>query len=115
MVRTKTMEELTRELNEARRKFENGDLMSHHECLIMYVRQEMSCKQFCERDVCLTERWYLYLQLMGKERPGTDLDAENFFLFIADWVNDPVDGKQFWNADFDMATIFDKYKVHKED
>lgn len=107
---TKTIEQLNRELEEARRKFLSGEEMTHTECLQMWVGQEMSAKQFCERDICLTSRWYQYLHLMGREKPGTELDAEDFFLFLSDWINDPTDGKKFWVEDFDMTMIFRRYR-----
>ena len=107
---TKTIEQLNRELAEARRKFQSGEEMTHEECLQMWVGQEISALQWCERDICLTSRYYQYLKLMGREKPGTEQDAEDFLIFLSEWIQDPTDRDKFWDEKFDMTDIFRKYR-----
>lgn len=93
---TKTIKQLDLELKEARRKYKEGELLSHNECLTLLLRQEITQREFCELDAVISEQWHRFLQAWG--RSGTELDGEDFFLLIHDFVDDPTDADKFWKT-----------------
>lgn len=91
---TKTIDQLNLELNEARRKHKDGEQLSHNECLTLLVRQEITPLEFCELNSVVSEQWHRFLKEWG--RSGNELDGEDFFLLIHDFVDDPTDATKFW-------------------